>query len=162
MLNRPARLSPRRRAGLGFALLTAFGLAWAAQQLPPAVMADAQAKQKVEIRMNVTSGDVQGLPRLITTLGVPISIAWSDPQGQGWRLEQTVEVTDGDRLRVTTRASYAGRAVSSFTGHQRSGKAENMRFITPGAADLALTRTVTLLPPGFQMPTSAAPRPTRP
>ncbi|KQV60241.1 hypothetical protein ASC95_01855 [Pelomonas sp. Root1217] len=157
MLNRPHFSSRRRGAALGLALLGVAGLAYAAQSSVPASAADAAAQQKVEIRLNVSSGEFKAAPRLITTLGTRSSLQWGATAAQSWRLDLTVTRTEDGMLRVLTQPSYGGKALGQHTGVQASGKSFGHRI---GGADgipaLQMTRVVTLLPADFKLPAKAA------
>lgn len=155
MLNRPQSLPRRRAAVLGLAMLGVVGLAYAAQSEPPAATADAkQQLQKVDIRLNLTSGELKSAPRLITALGVRSRIEWGPTPEETWRLDITVTRLEDGRLQVLTLPSYAGKALGQHIGVLASGESFGHRL---GGADgvplLQMTRVVTLLPADFKMPT---------
>lgn len=154
MLNRAQTLPRRRAALLGLSLLGIVGLAYAAQTAPPTAEAE---PQKVDIRLDMSSGDFQAAPRLITALGVRSRIEWGPAPGQTWRLDFTVNRLEDGRLQVLTQPSYAGQALGQHTGVLASGEGFEHRV---GGADgvplLQMKRVVTLLPAGFKMPTQEA------
>lgn len=158
MLNRPHTLSRRRAAALGLALLGVTGLAYAAQTAPQAASgAEASQQQKVEIRMNLTSGEFKASPRLITTLGARSSMQWGGKPSESWRLDFTVTHTDDGRLKVLTLPSYGGKVVSQHTGMLASGESFDLTFGgANGVPKLKITRVVTLLPADFKMPNQAS------
>lgn len=156
MLNRPHFSSRRRRAALGLALLGIAGLAYAAQSSAPASPADAAAQQKVEIRLNVSSGEFKAAPRMITTLGTRSSLQWGATAADSWRLEFTVTRTDDGKLQVQTQPSYGGKALGQHTGVLASGQSFEHRIGgAEGVPTLQMTRVVTLLPADFKMPVKA-------
>jgi hypothetical protein len=152
MLNRAQALPRRRAVLLGLMLLGVAGLTYAAQAAPAASAAEGQ-QQKVDIRLNLTSGEFKSAPRLITALGVRSRIEWGQSPGETWRLDFTVMRLDDGRLQVLTQPSYAGKALGQHTGVLASGEAFGHRL---GGADgvpvLEMTRVVTLLPADFNMP----------
>ena len=157
MLNRPHFSSRRRGAALGLALLGIAGLAYAAQSSAPVSPADANAQQKVEIRLNVSSGEFKAAPRLITTLGTRSSLQWGATAANSWRLDFTVTRTEDGMLQVLTQPSYGGKALPQHTGVLASGKSFGHRI--GGAEDipaLQMTRIVTLLPADFKLPAKAS------
>ncbi len=155
MLNRPHTLPRRGAAALALALLGVAGLAYAAQTAPQAASAAAAAEQqKVEIRLDVTSGEFKAKPRLIMTLGERSSLQWGGTAAQSWRLDFTVTRTGDGKLQVLTQPSYGGKAVGEHTGVMASGKSFDQRIGgSDGVPVLQMTRVVTLLPADFKMPT---------
>lgn len=155
MLHRPHPSSRRRAAALGLALLGAAGLAYAVQAAAPA-----DAPQRVEIKLDVSSGDFKAAPRLITTLGTRSSLQWGATPAQSWRLDFTVTRASDGRLQVLTQPSYGGKALGSHTGVLASGESFGHRIGgSQGVPVLQMTRVVTLLPADFQMPTKPASSP---
>jgi hypothetical protein len=152
MLNRAQPLPRRRAALLGLALLGVVGLTYAAQATPAPSAAEAP-QQKVDIRLNLSSGELKSAPRLITALGVRSRIEWGPAPEETWRLDFTVTRLDDGRLQVVTQPSYAGKPLGQHTGVLASGETFGQRI---GGADgvpvLEMTRVVTLLPADFKMP----------
>jgi len=156
MLNRAQPLPRRRAAVLGLALLGVVGLAYAAQGAAPVPAEDGF----VDIRMTMTlSNGESRSPRLVTQLGVPATIEWGwDTPGAsgGWGMVMTVTREADGRLRTLTtyREGYPLKPVEgSHTALGNSGDSiELLRGSQTGGPDLKLSRTVTLLPPGFKMP----------
>ncbi|MDR7268586.1 beta-lactamase regulating signal transducer with metallopeptidase domain [Pelomonas saccharophila] len=154
MLNRSRTLPRRRAAALALALLGVAGLAYAAQTPPQAASATQAAQpQKVEIRLNVTSGAFKAAPRLITALGERSSLQWGGTAAQSWRLDFTVTRGDDGKLQVLTQPSYGGKALGEHKGVLASGESFGQRIGgSDGVPALQMTRVVTLLPADFKMP----------
>lgn len=154
MLNRLHSRARCHAAGLALALLGGAGLAHAAQTAPQAASAPEAEQQKVEIRLEVTSGGFKAKPRLITALGERSSLQWGGTGAQSWRLDFTVTRTGDGRLKVLTQPSYGGKALGQHNGTLASGESFGHSF---GGADgvpkLKMKRVVTLLPADFKMPT---------
>lgn len=157
MLNR-AHHPPRRRAVLlGLAILGVAGLAYSAQAASPAPVEDGL----VEIRMTITlSNGESRSPRVITRLGVPATVEWGwDTPGAsgGWGMVITVNREADGRLRTLTtyREGYPFKPVEgSHSALANSGDTmELLRRSQTDGPDLKLSRTVTLLPADFKMPT---------
>lgn len=151
---KPAHAPTRRQLTvLALTLLGTAGLAYAAQGGTPTPGPDAATQEKVDIRLNVTSGSFKATPRLITTLGTRSSLQWGATPAESWRLEFTVTRADDGRLQVLTLPSYGGRALGEHLGLIASGASAGFRFGgSGGAPELQMTRVVTLLPANVALP----------
>jgi len=152
MLNRPSSLSRRRAAALCLGLLGIAGAAYAAQAQPEGQPPAATA-QKVEIRMEMASGEFKATPRLITALGVKSTIEWGAAPGDTWRLDFVVNRADDGKLEVVTDSRHRG----SVVGHHTSTVADGAPFAmqlsgAEGSQPLRLNRVVTLLPADYKLP----------
>lgn len=162
MLNRSHALPRHRAVALLLGMLGVASLAYAAQGEPQAAAAEATQQQKVDIRLNVASGDFKGSPRLITALGVRSRIEWGTKTNEVWRLDLTVTRLGDGQLQVVTQPSYAGKPLGRHTGVLASGESFEHRIGgTDGVPELQMTRVVTLLPADFKLPVRAASMPTR-
>ncbi|KQW52067.1 hypothetical protein ASD88_05590 [Pelomonas sp. Root662] len=151
MLNHP-RLLPRRRAAvLCAALLGIIGAAYAAQGSEPDAPVAASA-QKIEIQLQVSTGEFKASPRLITTLGARTSIQWGATPASSWRLDFTVTQDPDGQLQVVTEPRYGDKPLARHTGHVASGKSVAHRVGGNDVPTLQMTRVVKLLPADFKMP----------
>ena len=160
MLNRTNPWTRRRAAALVFSLLGVVGIAYAAQQTPPAQAADSALVRRVEIRLALSSDGLNASPRLITALGVPARIEWGPSPDKVWRLDFTITRADDGKLQVVTQPAYAGKALGRQTALLPSGQAFAHDI---GGADgippLQMTSTVTMLPADFKLPVKPATNP---
>jgi len=150
MLNRPKALTRRRAAALCATLLGIACAAYAAQAQPDPTAATAQ---KVEIRMEMASGEFKAAPRLITALGVKSTIEWGAAPGDAWRLDFVVSRAADGQLEVVTDSRHRGNVVGHHTSTVADGAPFAMQLSgTEGSQPLQLTRVVTLLPADYKLP----------
>ncbi len=156
MLNAAPRRTRRHTLFALTTLMTAAGMAWAAQaELPTSD----ESLVEIKMTMNLSNGESRS-PRLITKLGVPATIEWGwDAPGHsgGWGMVLTVTREADGRLRTLTRYSE-GHPFKPVPGEHtvttNSGEAiELLRPSQTGGTDLKFSRVVTLLPAGAKPPT---------
>ena len=157
MLKHPRTLTRRRVASLGLGLLSAAGLAWAAQTAPAISPSTQHAYIQTEIRI----GDHVSKPGLITVLGVPATFGIDHGDGSGhWEIAMTVTQQADGQLLVHTERSYGNPLTKLGGDHDQVGAAGTpieLNWPAPdGGPAFVMRRVVTLLPDAVKVTAAGA------